>query len=662
MSSLPTNRMKTVLRTASGILTNPIFIEVAGGMVGVFLAELVRRSSHRIVQSIDDALRITAIIHDTDPSFDWLLHFIRTTLGSSSLSHDSNTLSADVPIYKEVLEILNPRGRIPPNRFKILTQKPTSSPDYMQDEEDDLPSDPRKANEQVPIYRYPIDALDVVIRFGGYDYRFRMVNLHGDGSPGKGLEISVIPINRSRDIFLPLIYHSRTLYLSHTQSSLKVNISEGSQAWWGWRRTYKPLRSWESIFLPPSIKDKILRDTRDFLDGKAFYRKRGLPWRRGWLLYGLPGTGKTSLITALASQFNLQIYVINLGAKGIDDDELLKLVMSIPPKSILLFEDIDCAFQATRNTEFIQDRGTLSKDDEHTTVDPSQPSSSNSLSSLDKNVDVTDEAEAGYQVHKEAHPLPVPSCDSPQMVIPSEVMLEEEDSVIPEADHMIPGEAKVEPSTRPNENTNTPSKKVDNFHYLSNNGPFIPFPSRFINPLEFPASPSRITLSGLLNAIDGLAASEGRVLFCTTNWKDRIDPALYRPGRCDVWLGFTYATPDQAHDLFKFFYQPDSAEPLPSSPNGVTSGNTKKDNEELLDTSFNKGVFTDNNTEKDDREDLEDIAKLAAKFALLFPRDRLTISSLQSYLMHFEDQPHKAIGYFPTWVEKGCKNTFIQDG
>ncbi|WVQ68600.1 uncharacterized protein L199_006809 [Kwoniella botswanensis] len=642
MAPLSTNRMQSVLRTASGILTRPISIEAAGGMVGLFLAELVRRSSHRIVQAIDDALRITAIINDTDPSFDWPLHFIRTTLGSSSLSPQSNTLSADVPIYKEVLEILNRRGRIPPNRFKILTQKPTSSPDDMQDdEEDDLPSDPRKANDQVPVYRYPIDALDVVINFEGYDYRFRMVNLHGDGSPGKGLEISVIPINRSRDIFLPLIYHSRTL-ISHIRNHLS--------------KTCKPLRSWESIFLPPSIKDKILRDTRDFLDGKAFYRKRGLPWRRGWLLYGLHGTGKTSLITALASHFSLQIYVINLGARGIDDDELLKLVMSIPPKSILLFEDIDCAFQATKNTELFQDRDTILKGDEHSIADPSHSSPLHDSSlSLDDNIGVTHKAKAGYQAIKEDHPTPFPSCDTPQMVIPSELTLEQENSIIPKCDQSVPREAEVESPKRPNEDMATPPKKVDNPHESSNNGPSIPFPSRFINPLDFPASPSRITLS------DGLAASEGRVLFCTTNWKDRIDPALYRPGLCDVWLEFTYVTPKQAHDLFKFFYQPDSAEALPS-PNGVTPGSAMDDIDGLLETAPKKGVLTDNNTEKVEQEILEDIDKLAQEFPLLFPKDRLTISSLQSYLMHFKNQPEKAIEYFPTWVEDGCKYTFMEEG
>lgn len=44
---------------------------------------------------------------------------------------------------------------------------------------------------------------------------------------------------------------------------------------------------------------------------------------------------------------------------------------------------------------------------------------------------------------------------------------------------------------------------------------------------------AKITLSGLLNALDGVAAAEGRLLFMTTNHPERLDPALIRPGRID---------------------------------------------------------------------------------------------------------------------------------
>ncbi|KAF4610002.1 hypothetical protein D9613_010330 [Agrocybe pediades] len=58
-----------------------------------------------------------------------------------------------------------------------------------------------------------------------------------------------------------------------------------------------------------------------------------------------------------------------------------------------------------------------------------------------------------------------------------------------------------------------------------------------------------LSLSGLLNA-----ASEDRLLFATTNRLERLDPALSRPGRMDVWVEFKNATKWQAEALFRNFF------------------------------------------------------------------------------------------------------------
>ncbi|GFY88146.1 P-loop containing nucleoside triphosphate hydrolases superfamily protein [Actinidia rufa] len=56
---------------------------------------------------------------------------------------------------------------------------------------------------------------------------------------------------------------------------------------------------------------------------------------------------------------------------------------------------------------------------------------------------------------------------------------------------------------------------------------------------------SQLTLSGLLNFIDGLWSSCGdeRIIIFTTNHKDRLDPALLRPGRMDIHIHMSYCTP-----------------------------------------------------------------------------------------------------------------------
>jgi chaperone BCS1 len=63
-----------------------------------------------------------------------------------------------------------------------------------------------------------------------------------------------------------------------------------------------------------------------------------------------------------------------------------------------------------------------------------------------------------------------------------------------------------------------------------------------------------VTFSGILNALDGVAAAEGRILVMTTNKKHMLDAALIRPGRCDVHEHFGDANQSQVVRLFQRFY------------------------------------------------------------------------------------------------------------
>lgn len=63
-----------------------------------------------------------------------------------------------------------------------------------------------------------------------------------------------------------------------------------------------------------------------------------------------------------------------------------------------------------------------------------------------------------------------------------------------------------------------------------------------------------LTFSGLLNALDGLAAQEGRIVFMTTNHRERLDPALIRPGRADRHVALGLAGPKAAAALYARFF------------------------------------------------------------------------------------------------------------
>ena len=70
----------------------------------------------------------------------------------------------------------------------------------------------------------------------------------------------------------------------------------------------------------------------------------GIPFRRGYLLHGVPGAGKTSLIHSVAGELGLPIYILSLTVLSLDDNTLKSLISARLPKScIVLIEDIDAA-------------------------------------------------------------------------------------------------------------------------------------------------------------------------------------------------------------------------------------------------------------------------------------------------------------------------------
>jgi chaperone BCS1 len=204
-----------------------------------------------------------------------------------------------------------------------------------------------------------------------------------------------------------------------------VNILTARHENWN-MASWRPRRPLASIVLADGLLEDLLADMRAFLDAGSWYLTRGVPHRRGYLLHGPPGNGKTTLVAAVAGELGLSVAVLSLSNKVLTDDILRNQVNALPPGAILLIEDIDCAF----------------------------------------------------------------------------------------AEKRAAGEA------------------------------------------------TGVTMSGLLNALDGVSSREGRILFMTTNHPERLDPALVRPGRVDRSFHLGHTTPDQAQRLFTWFYcggQPDPA-------------------------------------------------------------------------------------------------------
>ena len=67
-------------------------------------------------------------------------------------------------------------------------------------------------------------------------------------------------------------------------------------------------------------------------------------------------------------------------------------------------------------------------------------------------------------------------------------------------------------------------------------------------------SAEKLTLGFLLNLLDGVLEVPGRILIMTTNYPDRLDKALIRPGRIDLILDFKKTTRQTVCEMFRHFY------------------------------------------------------------------------------------------------------------
>lgn len=107
-----------------------------------------------------------------------------------------------------------------------------------------------------------------------------------------------------------------------------------------WGQSSLPRRDVDSLMLPAGMKEGLLADLEKFRDSEERYLKIGIPWHRGYLLYGPPGNGKSSIVMALANYYNKDLYV--LSPNGVKDDQALNnLIREVSRDSLLLIEDID---------------------------------------------------------------------------------------------------------------------------------------------------------------------------------------------------------------------------------------------------------------------------------------------------------------------------------
>ena len=268
-------------------------------------------------------------------------------------------------------------------------------------------------------------------------YKGHLIGLRQEAKPGTTIyteESELIQLySTSQSILQSLLADVRKLQTSkdHWVQYFRSVTGNGVSYYWN-LIAEEPPRPPSTLVLGRELLDEIESDIKDYLSPhtRDFYKKMGKPYRRGFLLHGPPGTGKSSLCAVLAGIFYMNIYTLSLNNPKLTEDDLMSIFRNLPDHAMIILEDIDRALGSIKQSK-----------------------------------------------------------------------------------------------------RNMPSD------------------------MESQAHASGISLSSILNVIDGSGAKENRVLFMTTNHFENLDSALIRPGRIDQTFYLGYATTTMTEKLFLLFYE-----------------------------------------------------------------------------------------------------------
>ncbi|CAI9109343.1 OLC1v1009147C2 [Oldenlandia corymbosa var. corymbosa] len=264
--------------------------------------------------------------------------------------------------------------------------------------------------------------------------------------------------SRYRDLVMEdylnhVMKEGKSIQFQNRKRRLYTNNKDEDCYWKGGRWSYINFQhpaSFDTLGMDPLKKEEILDDLDSFKTGKDYYKKIGKAWKRGYLLYGPPGSGKSTMIAAIAKYLDYDIYDLELTSVR-ENAELKQLLIETSNKSMIVIEDIDCSLD---------------------------------LTGARKN----DKKESGDEKDGE-------------------------------------------------DNNKKQSSET-----------------------EEDKNRSKVTLSGLLNFIDGIwsACGEERVIVFTTNQVEKLDPALIRRGRMDMHIEMSYCKFEAFKILAKNYLDIDS--------------------------------------------------------------------------------------------------------
>jgi adenylate kinase family enzyme len=133
----------------------------------------------------------------------------------------------------------------------------------------------------------------------------------------------------------------------HDETKLHVYVMTKFGEWMRYNKI--PSRTLDTVYFDEKLKLKLRSDITAFLKMEKEYDEFGIPYKKNYLLTGIPGSGKTSIIKAMCKEIGYHLCIFSIN-HDVDNNTALAAFRDIPPKSILLFEDIDCLFEKRIST------------------------------------------------------------------------------------------------------------------------------------------------------------------------------------------------------------------------------------------------------------------------------------------------------------------------
>lgn len=189
---------------------------------------------------------------------------------------------------------------------------------------------------------------DFMPSVGNHFFRYHGTWIHVERSRERGAaggaatgpmweSVQLRMLGQKKEVLFKLLNEAKELALKAEEGRTIIFNTFGPE-WrpFGFPRKKRPITS---VVLPQHMNTTILDDVREFLSNPKWYTDRGIPYRRGYLLHGPPGSGKSSYIQALAGELDLNICLLSLSERGLTDDRLNHLLTVAPERSIILLED-----------------------------------------------------------------------------------------------------------------------------------------------------------------------------------------------------------------------------------------------------------------------------------------------------------------------------------